>query len=62
MFTLALIATVALWGERATRAFDAYVLAVYLMIAVGQHVGVSERYGLVVLTGNLALTLLVAFS
>ncbi len=32
------------------------------MIAIGQGVGFSERYGLVVLTGNVALILLVAFS
>ena len=59
---LALVAAVAIWGERAARAFDVYALAVYLMIAVGQGIGFSERYGLVVLTGNVALTLLVAFS
>jgi len=32
------------------------------MVAIGQGVGFSERYGLVVLTGNIALGLLVAFS
>ena len=62
VLALALIAAVAIWGERAAKAFDAYAFAVYLMIAVGQGVGVSERYGLVVLTGNVALALLVAFS
>ncbi len=62
VLALALIAAVAVWGEGAARAFDAYAFAVYLMMAVGQNVGVSERYGLIVLTGNLALTLLVAFS
>ena len=62
VLALALIAAVAIWGERAARAFDIYVFAVYLMMAVGQGVGFSERYGLVVLTGNIALGLLVAFS
>ena len=62
VLALALIAAVAVWGERAARAFDAYAFAAYLMIAVGQGVGFSERYGLVVLTGNVALTLLVALS
>ena len=53
VLALALIAAVAIWGERAARAFDIYVFAVYLMMAVGQGVGFSERYGLAVLTGNI---------
>ena len=39
-------------GERAARAFDIYIFAVYLMMAVGQGAGFSERYGLVVLTAT----------
>lgn len=62
VLALALIAAVAIWGERAARAFDAFAFILYLMIAVGQGIGFSERYGLVVLTGNVALGLLVAFA
>ena len=59
---LVAIAAVAVWAERGAIAFDTYVFAVYSMIALGQGVGLSERYGLVVLTGHVTLTLLVAFS
>ena len=59
---LALIAAVVVWGEKASRAFDAWAFATYLAIAIGQGVGVSDRYGLIVLTGNVVLALLVAAS
>ena len=62
VLALAVIAAVLLWGERAARAFDIWAFATYLAIAVGQSTGISERYGLVVLTGNMAVALLVAFS
>ena len=62
VLALALIAAVAIWGERAAKAFDIYVFAIYLMVAVGQGVGFSGLYGLIVLTGNIALGLFIAFS
>ena len=62
VLALALIIALAICGERVARAFDIYAFVVYLMIAMGQHIGISEHYGLIVLTGNLALALLVAFS
>ena len=62
LLALALIAAVAVWGEKAAKAFDVYVFIIYLMIAVGQGIGFSEHYGLIILIGNIALTLLVAFS
>ena len=62
VLALAVIAAVLLWGERAARAFDLWAFATYLAIAVGQSTGISERYGLVVLTGNMVMALLVALS
>ena len=62
VLALAVIAAVVLWGERAAPAFDLWAFATYLAIAVGQSTGISERYGLVVLTGNMVMALLVAFS
>ncbi len=62
VLALAVIAAVALWGEKASRAFDIWAFATYLAIAVGQGTGISDRYGLVILTGNVALGFLVAFS
>ena len=62
VLALALITAVVIWGEKAAKIFNIYTFIVYLMIAVGQGVGISERYGLIILTGNVILTLLVAFS
>ncbi len=62
VFALALITAVVIWGDKAAKIFNIYTFVVYLMIAVGQGVGISERYGLIILTGNVILTLLVAFS
>ena len=56
---LAVIAALALWGERASLAFDAYSLTVYSLI-VGQGFAQTEEYGFVVLTGNVLLVLFVA--
>jgi len=62
ILALAVIAAVVLWGEKASKAFDTWAFATYLAIAIGQGTGISDRYGLVVLTGNVVLGLLVAFS
>jgi len=62
VLALVLIIIIVIWGERGAKAFNIYVFMVYLMIAIGQGIGFSERYGLMILTGNVVLTLLVAFS
>ena len=62
VLALTLITAVVIWGEKAAKAFDVYVFVIYLIIAIGQGIGFSERYGLIVLTGNVVLTLLVALS
>lgn len=62
ILTLALIAAVAIWEEKAAKAFNIYISIIYLMIAIGQGIGFSEHYGLIILTGNIALTLLVALT
>ena len=62
LLAVVIIAAIAVWGGRAVRAFDVYVFGTYLMIAVGQGTAITERYGLVVITGNVLLMLLVASS
>jgi len=62
LLALAILASVFLGGERGARAFDIWAFVTYLMIGLGQGIGVSERYGVVVLTGNVFIVLLVAFS
>jgi len=62
VLALILIIAIVIWNGRVAKAFDIYVFIVYFMIAIGQGIGISERYGLIVLTGNIVLTLLVAFS
>ncbi len=46
----------------ATTVFNVLCAVLYLMIAIGQSVGTSERYGLVIMVGNQVLILLVAIS
>ena len=62
ILALVLIIAIVVWGERAARVFNIYMFIIYLMIAIGQGIGISKRYGLIILTGNIALTLLIAFS
>jgi hypothetical protein len=57
---LALIGGVLVYGNRMRRAFNVYVAALYLALAFLQTVAVTDTYGLVVISGNLALVLIVA--
>ena len=54
-----LIAGVLLFGNRLRRAFDVYVAILYLAMAFFQTMAITETYGLAVITGNLALVLVV---
>jgi len=55
VLVLALIAAVAIWDERVGQGLRHLRIRGLLMVAIGQGVGFSERYGLVVLMGNIAL-------
>jgi hypothetical protein len=55
-----LIAGVLAYGNRMRRVFNVYVAALYLALAFLQTAGVTDAYGFVVLSGNLALVLIVA--
>ena len=57
---LLILLGIALKGEAAEGAFNLYSCLTYYMIAIGQGVGYTERYGLVILTGNIVVVLLVA--
>lgn len=56
----ALIAGVLVYGNRMRRVFNAYVALLYLALAFLQTAAVTETYGFVVISGNLALVLIVA--
>ena len=57
---LALIVGVFVYGNRMRRPFNVYVAVLYLALAFLQTSAVTDMYGLVVLSGNLALVLIVA--
>lgn len=57
-----LIGGLLIFGNRLRRAFNLYVALLYLALAIFQTTAVTEQYGLAVITGNLALVLLVAFA
>ena len=54
-----LIGGVMIFGNRMRRAFNVYVALLYIALAIFQTTAVTDRYGLVVITGNLALVLVV---
>lgn len=57
-----LILLVLIWkrGKRASRIFSAYVGANYIFIALGQGIGTTEKYGLVILTGGVVSYIFIA--
>jgi len=57
---LALAVGVLLYGNRMRRPFNVYVAVLYLALAFLQTSAVTDTYGLVVISGNLALVLIVA--
>jgi hypothetical protein len=59
---LALIAGVLAYGNRVRGAFNVYVAVLYLALAILQTTAITEPYGFVVMSGNLALVLAVALT
>lgn len=60
MVPVALTVGVLACGNRMRRAFNVYVAVLYLALAFFQTAAVTETHGLVVISGNLALVLIVA--
>jgi len=58
--TVALLAILYWYGERIGRVADGYFGVLFLFFAFGQHIAVTEHYGLAVVTGNVAMILIVA--
>jgi len=51
--TILLIISIFLYGRRMGRITDAYFGILFLFMAFGNHIAITESYGLVVITGNL---------
>lgn len=62
IITVVLITGVFTYGNRIRRAFNLYVAVLYLTIALFQTTAVTETYGLVVISGNMVLVLIVAIT
>jgi len=60
IITVVLIVGVLVYGNRMRRAFNVYVAVLYVAFALFQTAAVTETYGLVVISGNMALILIVA--
>jgi hypothetical protein len=59
VITILLIVALYRYGPRVGRVADAYFGILFLFFAFGNHIAVTENYGLVVLTGNLVPILIV---
>jgi hypothetical protein len=57
--TVVLIAGVLVYGNRMRRVFNGYVAVLYLAIALFQTAAITDTYGLVIISGNMALVLVV---
>jgi hypothetical protein len=60
LIPIILIAAVFISGNKARRLFNFYVAILYIAIALFQNSAITESHGLVVLTGNLMLILVVS--
>ena len=60
IMTVVVILGLMIYGNRSRQIFNLYVTVMYLAIAIFQTTAITETYGLVVLSGNLALVLIVA--
>lgn len=60
--TVLLITGVFVYGNKMRRVFNVYVAVLYLALALFQTVAITETYGLVVISGNMALVLVVALA
>jgi len=59
VFTVVLLIALYLYGSRVGRVVDAFFGILFLFFAFGNHIAVTENYGLVVITGNLVPVLVV---
>jgi len=59
IITVALLVALYRYGSRVGRITDAFFGILFLFFAFGNHIAVTENYGLVVLTGNLVPILIV---
>jgi len=59
VITLVLLVALYRYGTRVDRVADAFFGILFLFFAFGNHIAVTENYGLVVLTGNLVPILIV---
>lgn len=59
---VALIIGVLVYGNRVRGAFNAYVAILYLALAFLQTTAITDTHGLVIISGNLALVLIVALT
>jgi hypothetical protein len=57
---LLLVLALALWGDKVTRLFNAYVAVTILLFALFQNAALTSEFGLAVLLGNAVVYLLVA--
>ena len=58
--TILLVLSIFLWGNKVKRVFNIYVTLLYGAVACFQHASFTENYGLVIVTSNLVLILVVA--
>jgi hypothetical protein len=58
--TIILIIGVLFFGNKFRRAFNIYVALLYLAIALFQTTAITDNYGMVIISGNMALVLVVA--
>jgi len=59
VYTIVLLVVLYRYGKRWGRVADAYFGILFLFFAFGQHIAVTESYGLAVITGNLVMILIV---
>jgi hypothetical protein len=57
--TVALLVSLVLYGSKAGRVVDAFFAILFLFIAFSNHIAVTDKYGLAVVTGNLVSVLIV---
>lgn len=57
--TLMLLVALHLYGRKMGRVADTYFGILFLFVAFGNHIAMTENYGLVVITGNLVMILIV---
>ena len=59
---LALLVFLCVWGNRVARVFALYAGLNYILFALLQGVTITDRYGVAIVTGNVIVMLLVAFT